>query len=226
MKKEILIIVPSRSGNSVRYPNVDRFIENWELNSEGLSDLCIALDDDDDFKYPRRDGVIYEVNPRVRMIPTLNQVAVKYKDEYKYIAFFGDDHVIQTKWESEFIEFFKSNNNVGIAYANDLLQGERLPTAVCLTSNIVDALGYMVPTNLVHMYADNFWLDLGRKLNIIKYFDNIIFEHIHPDNGKAVRDSQYMEANAVFSIDQQQYSHYVNSNKFNEDILKVKKLIS
>jgi hypothetical protein len=76
------------------------------------------------------------------------------------------------------------------------------------------------------MYADNFWLDLGRKLNIIKYFDNIIFEHIHPDNGKAVRDSQYMEANAVFSIDQQQYSHYVNSNKFNEDILKVKKLIS
>jgi hypothetical protein len=156
----------------------------------------------------------------------LNQVAVKYKDEYKYIAFFGDDHVIQTKWESEFVEFFKSNNNVGIAYANDLLQGERLPTAVCLTSNIVDALGYMVPTNLVHMYADNFWLDLGRKLNIIKYFDNIIFEHIHPDNGKAVRDSQYMEANAVFSIDQQQYSHYVNSNKFNEDILKVKKLIS
>jgi hypothetical protein len=225
MKKEILIIVPSRSGNSMRYPNVDRFIENWKLNSEGLSDLCIALDDDDDFKYPRRDGVIYEVNPRVRMIPTLNQVAIKYKDEYKYIAFFGDDHVIQTKWESEFIEFFKSNNNVGIAYANDLLQGERLPTAVCLTSNIVDALGYMVPTNLVHMYADNFWLDLGRELNMIKYFDHVIFEHIHPDNGKAVRDSQYADAASVAPYDQQQYQLYVQSEQRIIDINKIKELL-
>lgn len=225
MKKEILIIVPSRSGNSMRYPNVDRFIENWKLNSEGLSDLCIALDDDDDFKYPRRDGVIYEVNPRVRMIPTLNQVAIKYKDEYKYIAFFGDDHVIQTKWEFEFIEFFKSNNNVGIAYANDLLQGERLPTAVCLTSNIVDALGYMVPTNLVHMYADNFWLDLGRELNMIKYFDHVIFEHIHPDNGKAVRDSQYADAASVAPYDQQQYQLYVQSEQRIIDINKIKELL-
>ena len=225
MKKEILIIVPSRSGNSMRYPNVDRFIENWKLNSEGFSDLCIALDDDDDHKYPRRDDVIYEVNPRIRMIPTLNQIATKYKDQYKYIAFFGDDHVIQSKWESEFIDFFKSNKDVGIAYGNDLLQGEQLPTAVCLTSNIIDALGYMVPTNLIHMYADNFWLDLGRQLNIIKYFNHVIFEHLHPDNGKAVRDSQYHESNSVFGIDQQRYAEYINSNKFNEDVLKVKQII-
>jgi hypothetical protein len=226
MKKEILIIVPSRSGESVRYPNVDRFIQNWQLHSEGHSDLCIALDSDDDHQYPRRDGVIYEVNPRIRMIPTLNQIAMKYKDQYKYIAFFGDDHVIQSAWESKFISYFEENNQVGIAYGNDLLQGAKLPTAVCLTSNIVDKLEYMVPKNLIHMYADNFWLDLGRSLNIIKYFDEVIFEHIHPDNGKAVRDSQYIEANSVFSIDQQQYSYYVNSDKFNEDILKIKKLIS
>jgi hypothetical protein len=225
MKNEILIIVPSRSGDSVRYPNVDRFIENWKIHSEGYSDLCIALDDDDDYKYPRRDDIIYEVNPRVRMIPTLNQVSMKYKDQYKYIAFFGDDHVIQSKWESEFIEFFKSNNNVGIVYGNDLLQGERLPTAVCLTSNIVDALGYMVPTNLVHMYADNFWLDLGRELNIIKYFNHIIFEHIHPDNGKAVRDSQYDDAASVASYDQQQYQLYIQSEQRIIDINKIKELL-
>lgn len=225
MKQEILIIVPSRSANSVRYPNVDRFIENWKLHSEGQSDLCIALDDDDDHKYPRRDGVIYEVNPRIRMIPTLNQIAMKYKDAYKYIAFFGDDHVIRSKWESEFINFFKSNNDVGIAYGNDLLQGERLPTAVCLTSNIVNALGYMVPNNLLHMYADNFWLDLGNELNIIKYFDNVIFEHIHPDNGKAERDSQYVDAASVASYDQQQYKIYLDSATRPIDINKVKRLL-
>jgi len=225
MKNEILIIVPSRSGDSVRYPNVDRFIENWKLNSEGFSDLCIALDDDDDSKYPRRDGVIYEVNPRIRMIPTLNQIAMKYRHDYKYIAFFGDDHIIQSKWESQFINFFESNNGVGIAYGNDLLQGERLPTAVCLTSNIVDALGYMVPNNLLHMYADNFWLDLGRELNIIKYFDSVIFEHVHPDNGKAERDTQYVDAASVASYDQQQYTLYINSSQYMIDMNKVRRLL-
>ena len=225
MKKEILIIVPSRSGNSVRYPNVDRFIENWKLNSEGQSDLCIALDDDDDHKYPRRADVIYEVNPRIRMIPTLNQIATKYKDQYKYIAFFGDDHVIQTPWETTFIEYFTENNGIGIAYGNDLLQGAKLPTAVCLTSNIVDKLGYMVPTNLIHMYADNFWLDLGHSLNIIKYFDDVIFEHIHPDNGKAVRDSQYADAASVAPYDQQQYQIYLNSIQRTNDINKINELL-
>lgn len=225
MKKEILIIVPSRSGDSVRYPNVDRFIENWQSQSEGHSDLCIALDDDDDHKYPRRDGIIYEVNPRIRMIPTLNQIAIQYKDQYKYIAFFGDDHVIQSNWESKFISYFEENNGIGIAYGNDLLQGAKLPTAVCLTSNIVNKLGYMVPTNLIHMYADNFWLDLGQELNIIKYFDEVVFEHIHPDNGKAVRDSQYADAASVAPYDQQQYQIYVNSLQRTVDINKIKELL-
>lgn len=225
MKKKILIIVPSRSGNSKRYPNVDRFIENWKINTQGLSDLCIALDDDDEHKYPKRDGVIYEINPRIRMVPTLNQIAIKYKDEYKYIAFFGDDHVIKTKWESEFINFFDSKGGIGIAYGNDLLQGEKLPTAVCLTSNIVDALGYMAPKNLIHMYADNFWLSLGKRLNIIKYFNNVIFEHLHPDNGKALKDTQYDESNSVFFVDQQEYNKYINSSLFDMDTQKIKKLL-
>ena len=225
MKKEILIIVPSRSVNSVRYTNVDRFIENWKLFSNGNSDLCIALDDDDEHKYPRRDGILYEVNPRIRMIPTLNQIAIKYSNQYKYIAFFGDDHVIRTQWELKFIEFFIKNNGVGIAYGNDLLQGQRLPTAVCLTSNIISSLGYMVPKNLIHMYADNFWLDLGESLNIIKYFDDVIFEHIHPDNGKAVRDSQYIDAASVAHYDQMQYYAYIQSEQYTYDLNKIKEIL-
>lgn len=223
MKDKILIILPSRSGNSNRSRNVDRFIENWRLNTEGLSDLCVALDDDDHQKYPIRDGIIYEINPRIRMIPTLNLVAKKYCNEYKYIAFFGDDHIIKTKWESEFIEFM-NKTGLGICYGNDLLQGERLPTAVCLTSNIVQTLGYMVPDNLLHMYADNFWLDIGNSLSIIKYFDQVIFEHVHPDNGKAVRDEQYYDAAAVAGPDQIQYYNYKNSPKFLEDIIKLQNL--
>jgi len=59
MKKEILIIVPSRSNGSRRENNVDRFIENWLQYTEGYSDLLISLDEDDEHYYPRRDGVMY-----------------------------------------------------------------------------------------------------------------------------------------------------------------------
>ena len=225
--KEILIIVPSRSGeNSNRSINVERFYNNWKKHSEGLSDLCVALDDDDEQRYERIGGVIYEVNPRIRMIPTLNLVANKYSNEYKYIAFFGDDHVINTEWESKFINFFKENNDIGIAYGDDLLQGAKLPTAVCLTSNIVNILGYMVPENLLHMYADNFWLTIGNEFDIIRYFNDVVFEHIHPDNGKVERDLQYREAASVADYDRIQFNNYLNSLKWIEDKNKIKNLIN
>jgi hypothetical protein len=82
----------------------------------------------------------------------------------------------------------------------------------------------MVPKNLIHMYADNFWKDLGKNLNIIKYFNEVIFEHLHPDNGKALNDTQYEESSSVFSIDRQEYDKYINV-QFEIDVQKVKELL-
>ena len=170
MKKEILILLPSRSNGNNREKNVERFIKSWREHTEELSDLCILLDDDDEFRYERHSDILYSVNPNMRFVPKLNTAALKFKNQYKYIANFSDDFLIKTKWEKEFIEFFTNNSGVGIAYGNDLLQSEKLPTAVCMTSNIIDTLGYMIPPQLQHMYADNFWKDLGIYAKIIKYF--------------------------------------------------------
>jgi hypothetical protein len=224
MRKEILIVVPSRSNGNNREANVDRFIEAWKETTEGYSDLLVSLDDDDEHRYPRHLDVIYTVDPNVRFVPKLNKAALRFNGRYKAIAFFGDDHLIRTKWETEFLTFFEENNNMGIAYGNDLLQYDKLPTAVCMTSNMIRALGYMVPTQLQHMYADNFWLDLGKATNTIKYFPHIIFEHLHPDNGKAVRDAQYAHAAAVVGSDQYEYQMYLNNGQFQNDINKINNL--
>jgi hypothetical protein len=224
MKKDILVVVPSRSCGNKREENVERFIKAWEENSEGYSDLLISLDDDDEHYYPRNPKVIYTVDPNVRFVPKMNRAALRFKDEYKCIAFFGDDHLIRNKWEREFLDYFDSNNGVGIAYGNDLLQFDKLPTAVCITSNIINELDYMIPTTLQHMYADNFWLDLGINTNIIKYFPHIIFEHLHPDVGKAIRDNQYNHAAAVVGSDHYQYGVYLNTSQFTNDITKINNL--
>jgi hypothetical protein len=224
MNKEILIIVPSRSNGNKRENNVDRFIENWLQYTEGYSDLLVSLDEDDEHYYPRRDGVMYTVEPNVRLVPKLNRESFKYKDQYKAIAFFGDDHLIKSPWESKFLEFFSQNNGVGIAYGNDLLQFDKLPTAVCLTSNIINTLGYMVYPKLYHMYADNFWKDLGTATNTLKYFPEVIFEHLHPDIGKASRDNQYNYAAQVVGSDQSVYHNYLYSSEFQDDVNKINHL--
>jgi hypothetical protein len=97
--KDILILLPSRSNGSKREENVERFIESWKAHTEGLSDLCILLDDDDEFRYKRHSDVLYSINPNVRFVPKLNKAALKFKDQYKYIANFSDDFVIKNKWE-------------------------------------------------------------------------------------------------------------------------------
>jgi hypothetical protein len=224
MKKEILIIVPSRSAGTGRENNVERFIQNWMLFTEGHSNICISLDDDDEYYYDRHEGIIYTVNPNERLVPKLNRAATKFKDDYKAIAFFGDDHVIKSNWETEFLDYVEKNNGVGIVYGNDLLQSEKLPTAVCMTSNIINALDYMVLPTLLHMYADNFWLDIGKSTNNIKYFPNVIWEHMHPDNGKANRDNQYNHAASVADQDRIEYYRYLNSEQFVNDINKINSL--
>ena len=224
MKDKILIILPSRSNGNGREHNVERFIEYWRSNTEGYSDLCILLDEDDEHRYKRHTDIQYFIRPNVRFVPKINAAALEFKTTYKYIANFSDDFIIRNKWESLFITFFENNNGVGIAYGNDLLQQDRLPTAVCMTSNIVDALGYFVPPQLQHMYADNFWKDIGAGVGILKYFPDIIFEHVHPDAGKATRDPQYIHAASVAHQDEVAYGNYLREG-YRQDIEKLKKII-
>ena len=81
-----LVILPTRS----RPESAERCINALKEHSV-MSDFCIAIDDDQADLYPRLDGVIYEVNPRLRMNGTLNLVANKYADKYETLFFVRDE---------------------------------------------------------------------------------------------------------------------------------------
>jgi hypothetical protein len=217
--KKILVIVPSRSQGNEREKNVDRFIDAWKEHSEGLSDIVIALDPDDEHYYTRRKEAIYFVNKtRERMIPTLNKCANVFAKEYEMIAFFGDDHLIRSNWESKMYQANKECGGYGVFYGDDLLQRSALATAVCLDARIVQLLGYFAPPLLTHLFADNFWMDLGRELGTLKYFPNIIFEHLHPHLQKTRLDEMYVESNSFFQEDQIKYEQYISNGDFAQAI--------
>jgi len=190
-KMSNLLIVPTRS----RPHNAAEFYECFVDNTSENTTLCFAIDSDDEHNYSDRyDNVIWEVNDRKGMNGTLNLVANKYCQDYDYITFMGDDHRVRTpRWDRIFMRHAKKNT---VTYGNDLIQGERLATAAMLDSNIIRTLGYMAPPKMKHLYLDNFWMELGCRLNTLQYYSDVIIEHMHYSVGKSSADELYQEVNS------------------------------
>jgi len=215
---ETLVIVPSRG----RPKNQEKFLEYFFKNSV-VSDVCFVLDADDEFKYSRFDRVIYEIVEPFMLNEKLNIISAKYCDDYRFIAFIGDDHLLQTYgWDQTLISPLLKK--IGISYANDLYKKEELPTCSVISSEIIKCLGYMAPPELKHSYIDKFWLDLGTAINNINYFDNVIWEHIHPDNKKTEVDPTYLRGWSSQSQDKENYAIYKNT-RFNEYAKKIKEIV-
>lgn len=216
-----LVIIPSRG----RPQNVERAFNAITLKSN-ISDLVFVLDDDDEHNYPRIPGASYEVTKRIKMNKSLNAIALKNIYTYETITFMGDDHLVQTDNWDEVLYGPIKDRGFGLSYGNDSMQGEALPTAVMMSTNLIKILGFMAPHELLHLYMDYFWLDLGKALNAIDYFDCVDIKHVHYGNTEGIWDKTYEEANSSFTVDED-YAAYEKYKKesFSEDILRIERLL-
>lgn len=134
---------------------------------------------------------------------------------YSYaVGFMGDDHFPRTQgWDQQLVEQLIKMKS-GLVYANDGFQGENIPTQIAMTSDIPLALGYMTLPQLWHLYADNFWLDLGKALDKISYLPEVLIEHMHPATGKVASDVGY-EFSGSFELDMRDkiaYTKYIQDD--------------
>jgi hypothetical protein len=158
-----------------------------------------------------------------RMGPVLNRVALEYARDSDYVGFMGDDHLPRTdKWDEELIETL--GDRPGVAFGNDLAQGEKLPTACLVSSDIIRSLGYLCPPGLDHLYLDDFWKVLGLELGNLCYHEGVVIEHLHPVVGKADWDDSYQENNhpMQYAKDQRAYSEFI-TGRWPTDRAKLKK---
>lgn len=236
--KDIIFLVPTRG----RPDSAKALIDAWiETESEAM--LSFWIDDDDpelhnyrkawDPDWPMPNLEANYVWERLRLAGTLNHAVAKppstWNDmpnpcDYKAIGFMGDDHRPRTKgWDQRFAECL--SGGAGIVYGNDLLVGDRFPTAVCMTSDIPLTLGYICPPGFTHLCLDLVWKDWGEGMGRITYLDDVIIEHMHPANGKAQFDDRYAEVNseAMVSLDTKAYVDYCEHG-LASDIEKLKKL--
>lgn len=220
----MLTIVPTRG----RCDNALRLFEAINATAD-FTELIFAIDHDDVAEYSDLIHATAGVNnvkvviaARMGMNGTLNHWANWMAPDYDYICFMGDDHLpITAGWDTKLCEAI--GKEAGIAYGNDLLQGENLPTAVVMSSKIIRALGFMSPPALKHLFLDNFWLAMGHALGNANYLPDVIIEHLHYTNGKAEHDERYAAVNnaEMHNGDQTFFAEYMVS-QFENDVENVK----
>ncbi len=207
----LVYLVPTRG----RPGNAAELVDAWDSTRSGVSGLVLAVDDDD----PRRDDYLelelpewaeLVVGPRLRLGGTLNALAPELAAPAHVlgVGFMGDDHRPRSLgWDGRLLEELTP---AAVVYGNDLVHGEGLPTAVVLGSLIVRELGYYVPPGMVHLWLDNYWLELGRQLRTLRYRREVVIEHVHPITGRAEWDDSYRENNApeVYSADEARFREY------------------
>lgn len=221
-----IYLVPTRG----RPQNAARLIKAFTDTCRGDTRLVFIIDDDD----PQLRGYLevftdpavsptfgFMVDTRRRLGPTLNYWAPKYAQSYDAVGFMGDDHCPRTEgWDMMLGAYVDVRRNA-IVYGNDLVHGAGLPTAVLLGSEIIQALGWMVPPGLIHMYLDNFWKDLGEALGTLTYRPDVIIEHMHPIVAKTEWDEGYTEVAGFMGSDGETYHQFILAQGIVKSVNKI-----
>jgi hypothetical protein len=215
----------------------------WQETATANSKLLVVVDEDDPAKneylldtgtvdaiaedWAAYSEVLVVTGERQRIGPLLNQIAAQVADAgCRAVGFMGDDHWPRTRgWDARMLDAL-DQLGTGLVYGNDLLQGENLPTAVAMTSDIVRTLGWMVPPGMQHLYLDDAWLALGRAIGRITYLPDVVIEHRHPIANKAPWDDTYREANdgALYIRDKVAFERWRN-NEMSGDVERLQGIL-
>jgi hypothetical protein len=230
---DLVVIVPSRG----RPQNIARLVDDWKQTGawdDPHAHLVVAVDDDDPtlLDYVAVDKGV-TIARWLGMVGTLNEQALRHAGwpglgkPWCHVGFAGDDHAPRTPGWAERIRHELDEMGTGIVYGNDLFQRQNLPTAVFMTSDIIAGLGYMVPPTFRHLYADNVWKAWGEGIGRLRYLDDVVLEHLHPEAQKSEWDEHYIRVNSgqMYSEDGAAWEQYRDGGGLAADITKLKELL-
>lgn len=212
----VVVVMPSRGRPERAYSAIDAIRQTAVLIS---TSVILAVDANDPCWYdyaaiagqrrlqagPEVTLVTLRGDETGDLVRATNTVSMRVarSDPDSIIGNLGDDHFCRTPgWDRLITEAL---TQPGIAYGDDLLQGQNLPTAPFVSASIVNALGwYFLPT-LRHMFVDDALKTIGEAAGILRYLPDVVIEHLHPGAGKAQIDAGYVRADASTEADRQAF---------------------
>lgn len=215
---EITVLCPTR-GNPEALR--EAYFSFHDTAMERFTRFVAVVDEDDPSLKDYVTMVEDMVDLRIDLVPrgesgsmnkALNFAAMRWKDRANVIGFIGDDHRFRTKGWDRVIGQVMADQGGGFVYGNDLFQGEALPTAVFISSKIVNALGWFGPPKCKHLYLDNTWKLLGDRADCLYYLPDVVIEHMHPAAGKGEWDANHVRVNAteIYDHDRVAFEEWLN----------------
>jgi hypothetical protein len=220
-----LVIVPSRS----RPDRAQTCLEQLKKVSH-ISDFLLVINEDQRDLYPDIDGVKKFIVPAhygTNSVPKFQAlVDQKLYQGYFTISGVDDDTFVTTDGWDLLLSLPLKAKGYGVSWGNDTIQNGRVPTKFTVTTNIIDALGFILPKGLIHLYGDDFLARLGKELNSAHYAPNVMMEHHHWLNKKAEMDETYMQSASqeTWDHDTKVFDEYMTGT-FHEDLHRVKEAL-
>ena len=222
---KILTICPSRGRPDIAKRMFDSFKSTSTLSS---IKICLDFDDPKLVEYTSLIPLPHVViQDRMTTTQIINK-AFRDNPDWEFYHVTNDDMFYQTPgWDETFISN-ADRVGPGIFYGNDTMRkhGE-LCVAPVISGSIIRALGWAQMPTLTHLYGDNVWMEIGKRLGILYYHHEIIIEHRHWNNKKAVIDDGYRRVNSteMFRKDDAAFTEWLNNNA-DSDIGRVKNAIA
>lgn len=213
---DLLVGVPSYG----RPDNVRRLCNDWK--SVTCADLLVGVDANDPTvdRYP--DGCM--IGEPAQFVEWVNRLSVPYAQQYRFLGSMTDHHVPRTPGWDVAIRNALVEMGTGIVYPNDGWFGEAIPTACFMTSDIVQALGFMALPTLQHFACDNVWRDWGLGIGRIRYMPEVVIELMHAGAGKAPMDATQRRSELHHARDGEVYRQYLTDG-IDADIAKLRALL-
>lgn len=185
-------VLPSRS----RPHNIARLARVWQETGASTS-LWLRLDDDD----PRLseylvlalpEGWTREVGPR-RPLGAIYNEAYQRAPERLWWGFIGDDVVPVTQgWDTALIEAAGDSRMAVPAGGHDQKGTEGAPHFV-LGGGLPRVTGWLCLPGLDRLYIDTVWQTYAERRGALVRCPEIVLEHHHFSNRKALRDQTYLK---------------------------------
>lgn len=224
------VITPTR-GRPAQCADMTRSVY---FTSGGGVGVFLAIDADDDTRNDYVRMVNYtdsiEIVDRTSLSEMTNQLAFDALDRKFPPAFLismGDDHEVKTvDWHIKLRKAIMEMDGPGFAYGDDLMNGSGLCTSWMVSSEIVQALGWMMLPNCQHMYVDNAIMELGQATGRIAYVPEVIIEHKHHTMGKSRLDETYERTNTdeQYERDLKAFRKWRYGSQFRRDVNKILEL--
>lgn len=187
---DCLVICPTRG----RVKMAGQMLVSFERTSSEKTGLIFCLDEDDPEleKYKEMIGTMaaYVVLKRTTITALFNRIFWKYSDKVRFFSPSNDDFIyITNHWDKKLMKAVEQEfSGWGLAYGNDLLQGQNLPSTSVISTKLVKALGWLQLPTLTHLYGDQVWNHIGQGLERISFQHKVLIEHRHFIGGKEKKD--------------------------------------